>query len=229
MTMVDAKTAQLINYLQDMMSAERIEKIDRNIKNRTRHITILLENIFQSQNASAVLRSAECLGIQDIHVVENNNLFEVNTEIAMGAAKWLTIHRYNSQPNNTITAIQKLRSDGYQIIATMPHENECMIEDLDISKPTVFMFGTELTGLSEEAIAQADGFVKIPMFGFTESFNISVSAALVMQTITTRLRKSDIQWQLTDIEQQELMLEWCRKSLKTPDLVVERFFSQSIQ
>lgn len=225
--MVDSKTAQLINYLQDFMSAERIEKIDRNIKNRTRYITILLENIYQSQNASAVLRSAECLGIQDIHVVENENSFEVNTEISMGAAKWLTIHRYNSQPHNTITAIRKLKNDGYQVIATMPHENECMIGDIKLSKPTVFMFGTELTGLSNEAIAEADGFVKIPMYGFTESFNISVSVALVMQTIVTRLRKTDMQWQLTDSEQQELMLEWYRKSLKTPDMIIDRFMSQN--
>ncbi len=227
--MVDAKTARLIDHLQGMMSAERIEKIDRNIRNRTRHITILLENIYQSQNASAVLRSAECLGIQDVHVVENDNLFEVNPDIVMGASKWLTIHRYNSQPQNTTSAIRKLKRDGYRVVATMPHENECMIDDIEIDQPTVFMFGTELTGLSDEAIAEADGFVKIPMYGFTESFNISVSAALVMQTIVTRLRKSDIPWQLTDAERQELTLEWCRKSLKTPDLIIERFLSESLQ
>lgn len=227
--MVDDKTARLIEHLQGMMSAERIEKIERNLRNRTRHVTILLENIFQSQNASAVLRSAECLGIQDIHVVENDNLFEVNPEIVMGAAKWLTIHPYNSQPQNTTSAIRKLKRDGYRVVATMPHENECMIDDIEIDQPTVFMFGTELTGLSDEAIAEADGFVKIPMYGFTESFNISVSAALVMQTIITRLRKSDIPWQLTDAERQELTLEWCRKSLKTPDLIIERFLSESLQ
>jgi tRNA (guanosine-2'-O-)-methyltransferase len=221
--MVDDKTARLIEHLHGMMSAERIEKIERNLRNRTRHVTILLENIFQSQNASAVLRSAECLGIQDIHVVENDNLFEVNPEIVMGAAKWLTIHRYNSQPQNTTSAIRKLKRDGYRVVA------ECMIDDIEIDQPTVFMFGTELTGLSDEAIAEADGFVKIPMYGFTESFNISVSAALVMQTIITRLRKSDIPWQLTDAERQELTLEWCRKSLKTPDLIIERFLSESLQ
>lgn len=225
--MVDSTNALLINYLQDLLSVERIEKINSNVKNRTRHVAILLENIFQPQNASAVLRSAECLGIQDIHVVENNNQFEVNPEIAMGSAKWLTIHQYNSQPQNTVSAIQKLKKDGYRMIATMPHENECTIENIDLSKPTVFMFGTELTGLSDEAIALADGFVKIPMYGFTESFNISVSTALVMQTVAIRLRKSDIPWQLAENEQQELVLEWCSKSVKTPDLVIERFFSQN--
>lgn len=214
---------QLIDYLKKFMSPERVEKVDRIIGDRTRHVTILLENLYQSQNASAVLRSAECLGIQDIHVVENNNQFEVHPDIALGSSKWLTIHQYNQEENNTLTAIQNLKKQGYRVLATMPNQNDCMIEDVDLSVPTAFMFGTELTGLSEEAIALADGYVKIPMYGFTESFNISVSAAILMNTVAKRLRESDIPWQLSPVQKDEIMLDWCKKSLKTPDMIIKRF------
>jgi tRNA (guanosine-2'-O-)-methyltransferase len=221
-------TEQLIDYLKKFMSPERVEKVDRIIDDRTRHVTILLENLYQSQNASAVLRSAECLGIQDIHVVENNNQFEVHPDIALGSSKWLTIHQYNQEENNTLTAIQNLKKQGYRVLATMPNQNDCMIDDVDLSVPTAFMFGTELTGLSEEAIALADGYVKIPMYGFTESFNISVSAAILMNVVAKRLRESDIPWQLSPLQRDEIMLDWCRKSLKTPDMIIKRFRSNNL-
>lgn len=219
------KKRELINHLKGIMSTERGDKIEKIVLDRTRHITILLENIYQSQNASAVLRTADCLGIQDVHVVENDNQFEVHPDIALGASKWLTIHQHNSEVNNTITAINLLKSKGYRVIATMPHEEECMIDDIDLSIPTVFMFGTELTGLSNEAISMADGYVKLPMYGFTESYNISVSAAILLYSVTQRLRKSTISWQLTQKEQVDIVLEWCKKSIKTPDIIIERFLN----
>ena len=222
--MNNSEKIALINYLQEFTTTERVEKIDYTGQLRTRHITIALENIFQSQNASAVLRSAECLGVQDIHVIENDNPFEVHTDIALGSSKWLTIHRYNETENNTVNAIHQLKANGYRVIATMPHESECMLEEMDLSEPVAFLFGTELTGLSEEAVKHADGFVKIPMYGFTESFNISVSAALVMQNTMSKLRKSDINWSLSEEEQLDLKIEWLKKSLKTPDMIVARYF-----
>lgn len=225
--MNDNTKIALIDYLKDFLTDERVEKINKIVTQRTRHISILLENIFQQQNASAVLRSAECMGVQDIHVVENNNVFEVDPEVAMGAAKWLTIYNYNQKQNNTIDAIKGLKANGYRVVATMPHEKESMIDEIDLSVPTVFMFGTELTGLSEDAINHADAFVKIPMYGFTESFNISVSAAMVMQSATTRIRNSEINWQLPIQAQEDLILEWYQKSLKTPDLIMNRFLSEN--
>ncbi len=216
---------RLINHLKGVITPERGDKIDKIVLDRTRHITIMLENIYQSQNASAVLRTADCLGIQDVHVVENENQFEVHPDIALGSSKWLTIHQHNNHENNTLSAIQALKGNGYRVIATMPHEQECMIDDIDLSVPTVFMFGTELTGLSEDAIRLADGYVKLPMYGFTESYNISVSAAILLYSVTQRLRKSNIPWQLTNEEQDEIVLDWCKKSIKTPDLIIERFLN----
>jgi tRNA (guanosine-2'-O-)-methyltransferase len=82
-----------------------------------------------------------------------------------------------------------LKNKGYQIIATTPHDDDCVMEDFDISKPSALFFGTERDGLSEEILQRADGF-QIPMVGFTESLNISVSAAIIIQNLTNRLRHS---------------------------------------
>ncbi len=217
---------KLISYLKEFMTPERVSKMDYVLQNRTKHVSILLENIYQSQNASAVLRTADCFGIQDVHVVENEYEFDVHPDIALGSSKWLSIYRYNQQANNTVDAITQLKQKGYRILATMPHENDCMVDQVDLSQPTLFMFGTELTGLSQEAIDHADGFVKIPMYGFTESFNISVSVALVLQSIITKIRNSDIHWQLTNIEKNEILIEWYKQSIRESEKIIERFKNQ---
>jgi tRNA (guanosine-2'-O-)-methyltransferase len=185
------------------------------ILDRTRHITIALENLFQPHNAAAVLRSCDCFGIQDVHIIENNNKYEPNKEIDMGSSKWLDLHKYSDLENNTVTAIQDLKSKGYQVIATTPHTDDCTIEELDISKPTALLFGTESTGLTKEAMDHADGFVRLPMYGFTESYNISVSVALALYDLTQRMRKNpEINWQLSTEEQLAIKLDWVKKVVK---------------
>src|SRR5690606_12525524 len=145
-----------------------------------------LENLFQPHNASAVLRSCDGFGIQDIHIIENYNKYKPNREIDMGSSKWLNTIKYKEKENNTVECIRHLKSKGYKIVATTPHENDCLIDDLPLDQPTALLFGTELTGLTKEALNEADAFVKIPMFGFTESFNISVSVALALYSVTQK-------------------------------------------
>lgn len=187
---------------------------DQILENRTRHITVVLENIFQPHNASAVLRSCDCFGVQDVHIIENGNTYETSPGIDMGSSKWLTLYRYNQQENNTITAIQSLKKKGYKIIATTPHTNDCLIGDLPIDEPFALMFGTELTGLSDLAMKEADAFVRLPMYGFTESYNISVSVALSLYETTERLRKTDVDWHLNEQEKLDLKLNWVRQVIK---------------
>ncbi len=121
--------------------------------------------------------------------------------------------------------MDNLKSKGYRIIATTPHENDCLLDDFDISKPSALFFGTERDGLSKEVLDQADGFLKIPMVGFTESLNISVSAAIIIQNLMSRLHKSDIQWQLSDDEIVEKRLDWARKSIKDIKRIEARYFA----
>ncbi|RXQ93902.1 TrmH family RNA methyltransferase [Ancylomarina salipaludis] len=215
---------ELIQFFETVMNEDRIELIDKNVNNRTRYITVVLENIFQPQNASAVMRSCDCFGVQDLHVIENSNQYELNPKVVMGSSKWIDLKRYNSKDENTLDAINHLRSEGYRIVATTPHTNDILLPDFDLAKgKAAFFFGTELTGLSEVVMDNADEFVKIPMYGFTESFNISVSASLVLNHLASDLRRSNIDWQLTAEEKLDLKLEWYKKSIKSGQKMIDRF------
>jgi tRNA (guanosine-2'-O-)-methyltransferase len=220
-------TAELTNYLREFISDPRWERINEVLDQRTQHLTVVLEDIYQPHNASAVLRSCDGFGIQDVHVIENNNEFDASSQITIGADQWLTIDRYR-KPNydNVSACFNKLRNDGYQIVATTPHENDSDLHDLDISKPTALVFGTELDGVTDQVMDQADAFVKIPMSGFSESFNISVSAAICLYDTTTRLRKSDIEWKLSPKKREELLLEWVKKSIKAGDQLAEKWLAE---
>ena len=215
---------KLVDFLGEFVTPKRRDLIDRNVVQRTRYVTLALENIFQPHNASAVLRSADCFGIQDVHVIENSNRYNVNPDVVMGASKWVDLHRYNKKQDNTPDAIQCLKDQGYRIVATTPHSQDVSLEEFDLSPgKAAFFFGTELTGLSDVMMEQADEFVKIPMYGFTESFNISVSAALIMHHLTTALRSSDLDWRLSWEEQVELKLQWLVKSARNGEKLMEHF------
>lgn len=214
---------ELVNYLSQFISETRRTKFDEVLKYRTRHITIVLEDLYQPHNASAVLRSCDIFGIQDIHIIENKNAYTVNKDIAMGSPKWLNLHKYRKHENNSLTCIKNLKERGYRIIATSPNENVSTIDELTIEKPLALFFGTELTGISETVMEQADEFVKIPMYGFTESFNISVSAALCLRSIIEKLHKSNIEWHLNDLEKEELLLKWLRNSIRKVELIEKDF------
>ena len=206
-------------YLEEFITPNRKEGFLKVLQNRTRHFTVALEDVYQLHNTSAVMRSCEVFGIQELNVVEQRFGKKIDKEIAMGAEKWVDIHRFSTNQD----CIDNLKAKGYQIIATTPHENDCMLEDFDITKPSAIFFGTERLGLSEEVLQQADGFMKIPMVGFTESLNISVSAAIILQNISTRLRHSDINWKLTEAELLEKRIDWTRKSIKDIDFITRKY------
>ena len=197
---------RLYEAASEFFSENKRQLFDRLVKNRTRHICVVLEDIFQSHNASAVLRSCDCFGVQDVHVIEDRNKYAPNSEVSMGSDKWVDYYKHP----DILQTYEELHAKGYKIIATLPHENDTLITQLDISQPTALVFGTELTGLTDEAIAHADGYVKVPMYGFTESFNISVCAALSLFCLTEKMRADEsIQWQLSEDEQATLKLYWC--------------------
>ena len=215
----------IINYLKEFVTEERYNRICETLEQRTRHFTIVIENLYQSHNISAILRTAECLGIQDVHIIENNFEYEISKQVSLGAQKWLSIHQYNSENNNTVACLKAVKEKGYKIIATLPHENDCMLEDISIDEKAAFLFGTELDGLTQEAIDMADGFVKIPMYGFTESYNVSVSVALTMANVNERLRKSSLNWELLKEEKADLQIDWLKKSIKDSNGILKRFLS----
>lgn len=214
---------QLTEFLSGFVTENRMEKFNTIINHRTRHITLALEDIYQPHNASAVLRSCECFGIQDIHIIENKNKYHVNPDVALGSSKWLTLKHYNKTEDNTEECIKSLKKGGYRIIATSSHKDDFDIDKIPLDQKIALFFGTEMHGLSDVALSMADAFVKIPMYGFTESFNISVSAAICLFSITSRLRNSDIAWQLTGKEKDEIKLQWLRNSIRDSEAIEAGF------
>lgn len=224
---METMQTKLFNFLSPHVTEKRLSLFNRIIENRTKYLTVVLEDIFQPQNASAVLRSCDCFGIQDLHIIENRNEFTVDTEVSLGSSKWLSLNKYNQEENNSLAAIKRLKKDGYRIVATTPHLNDLELPDFDLSLgKSALVFGTELQGLSDTILNEADEFLKIPMFGFTESFNISVSAAIVLHHLTDKLRRSDIDWKLTEEEKVEKKIEWIRSTLKKSELIEMRFWEE---
>ncbi|NNC69553.1 MAG: RNA methyltransferase [Flavobacteriaceae bacterium] len=218
---------ELLSYLQSFITENRKETFEKVLQNRTRHFTVVLEDIFQKHNTSAVVRSCDVFGLQDIHIIENKYKSYVSNQVAKGAHKWVDFHYYNKLEYNNQICIDNLRKSGYQIIATTPHNDSCLLEDFDITEKSAFVMGVEKEGISQDIMNQADGFLKIPMFGFTESLNISVATAIILQNITTRLRKSNVHWQLTEDEKNSIRYDWCKKSINNVDQIIERYYSEN--
>lgn len=216
------KKELLITELQKFLSNERIQGFDRVLADRTRHFTVAVENIFQSHNASAVMRSCDCFGIQDLHVIANHNKYKLSKDVAMGAEKWVDMHSYYKKENNTQDCIDHLKAEGYQIVATTPHTNDVLLPDFDVTKKSAFFFGTEISGLSDIVLNQADAYVRIPMYGFTESYNISVSAALVLHDVVTRLKRSSVNWALSEEELLDKKVDWSVKSIRSGEQILKQ-------
>mgnify|MGYP003776775055 CR=1 FL=1 len=209
----------LLHYLQTFLTERRKGLFNKALANRTRHFTVVTEDVYQLHNTSAVMRSCDVFGIQDLHVIEAKLGKRVDREIAMGAQKWVDIHRHH----NTKNCLTELKKQGYAIAATTPHGQAIELKDFDVRQKTAFVFGTETQGVSAETLQQADLCVKIPMYGFTESLNISVSAAIILQDIVSRMHQSDISWGLSDRECGEIAMRWTKANIKGVDQIIERY------
>jgi tRNA (guanosine-2'-O-)-methyltransferase len=200
-----------VQWFSQFVTQNKKEKIAQVLENRTRRLTLVLEDIFQPHNASATLRTSEILGIQDIHIIENSNPYNINPDVVLGSAKWVNLHRYNRETNNTTACIAGLKEQGYTIVAATPHQKSVSLDDLDLRQKHAVLFGTELTGLSDLALQQADLYLQLPMYGFTQSFNISVSVAMVFSYLIKQLHEKHRDWTLTEEEKDQLTLEWYKK------------------
>lgn len=219
---------KLIQYLSGFLTEKRTAQFHKVLDYRTRYLCLVLEDVYQSQNASAVIRTCDCLGIQDIHCVQNRFRFTIDRNVSMGAHKWISFHYHKGEKNNSLSAISSLKKENYRIIATSPSRESTIPENLDLSKgKAALFFGTELTGLSKDVLDAADEFIHIPMFGFTQSYNLSVSAALILYSLVSRLHQSTLPWNLSPAEKSELLLDWMRKSIKSSAKIEARFLKNN--
>jgi tRNA (guanosine-2'-O-)-methyltransferase len=214
---------ELSAYLSTFISEKRKTRFDEVLAQRSDHLRIVLENVYQDHNASAVLRSCESFGIQHVHFIENRNTMRISTEVSRGSQKWLTIHQHNQAENNTVETLKGLKQLGYTIVATTPHKDDITIDQLPVDKKLALVFGTELEGISQEVIDHADTFVKIPMYGFTESFNVSVCAALCMYELTNRIRKTVPDYLISDNEKLAVYFEWLKNSVDKSEALLEDY------
>ncbi|MDH5366199.1 MAG: RNA methyltransferase [Cyclobacteriaceae bacterium] len=218
---------EITNMLSEFVTENKKTQIEKVLDERTRHLSVVLEDIYQPQNASAIVRTCDCFGIQDLHIIEKENQYSINPKVVMGASKWVDLYSYCIPDiNNTISCVTNLKQKGYRIVATTPDANCKPINELNLNEKVALVFGTEQTGVSNELLQMADEKVTIPMYGFTESFNISVSAAVSLYTITEKLRQSSICWKLSKEEKNELRLDWYKKIVKRSDLIIEEYIQQ---
>lgn len=218
--------AALRTFLESYVTEAKRTQMHEVLSHRTRHVALVLENVFQPHNAAAAVRSCECFGFQDLHVIELHNDYRINPDVTMGGCKWVSLHHHNKEPGETTRLLASLKEKGYKVAATSLRPGCIPLEALDLSQPLALCFGTEEKGLSEEAHDLADVFVQIPSYGFTQSFNVSVSVALTLNSIRDRLEKSDIPWQLSEGDYEDLYLTWMMKTANRGHLLAKRFFEQ---
>lgn len=211
---------ELIELLRGYITANKRQQIETVLAERTRHITVMLEDVYQPHNASACLRSCECLGVQDVYIVESEHTYEPNNEVSMGSSKWLSLNHYHK----TSHCLETLKTRGYTLVATSPAEDGHDLGSLPIDRPIALLFGTEKRGLSRDAFESAETTLRLPMYGFTQSYNISVTLAIALSRLTERLRESDVDWQLSEKEKKELTLTFYRRIVRRHDLIESEFW-----
>jgi tRNA (guanosine-2'-O-)-methyltransferase len=215
--------AFVLQEFYKIITPNKVNMFERIAPQRTKHIVVALENIQQDHNASAIMRTMDCLGFQELHLIEKNNNYQFQRDIALGAARWLDVVQHQQEPEPVLDSIAHLRQKGYQIVATSPHVKASTPQNIDLSQPIALFFGAEKHGISEELSANADTFLHIPMHGFTESFNLSVSAALVLSALRTRLEASKIDWLMSEQQSTALKIAWCERILNGGPQLAQKF------
>ncbi len=210
---------QLLEYLEGFLTSERKNRFLQVLEERTKYLAIAIEDVYQMHNTSAVIRTCEVFGVQNVHVIENRYGKRLDKDISLGAEKWVDVYRYG----DALDCMDALRTEGYRIVATTPHHDAILLDDFKFDSKTALFFGTEKEGLSQAVLDNADSFLKVPMVGFTESLNISVSAAIILQILSFKLRQTELPWRLTHAEKLEKRLDWAKKSVRSLESILARY------
>ncbi|QCX53861.1 RNA methyltransferase [Elizabethkingia sp. JS20170427COW] len=210
---------ELYEYMRGFLTEERLKKIDSYAEESSDFVLPVMENIYQFRNAAAIVRSVEACGFHKIIALEEENEFNPNARVSKGADTWMQIERL---PKN-IESLQKIRDKGYKILAISPEKDAVSLPDYKIEGPIALVFGTEKAGVSQEVINFADETVIIPMYGFTESFNVSVAAGICMYDLKQRLIKSDLEYKLSEEKKIDLKIRWAVNSTRSGEEVLNHF------
>jgi tRNA (guanosine-2'-O-)-methyltransferase len=214
---------ELLAYLQTFLTPQRRQRFEDVLAQRTRWLTVVLEDLYDPHNMGAIARSCDAFGIQDLHVIEVLHRYQPEPEIALGSQQWITVHRYADAPDPRQACLNALRERGYRIAVASLQEGSIPPQEVELSQPTAVVFGTERDGATPEMLAAADLTIGLQMFGFVQSLNVSVAAALCLHPLTLRLRQSAAKWSLSTHEREELTLEWTRLSVPNVDQIERRY------
>jgi len=217
--------SNLISKLSDVINDDRIERLQEVLNQRTRYLTVVLDDIYQPQNSSAVIRTCECIGIQDLHIIEDRNVHKTSRDVVKGSSKWISLNHHDK---NRIDCIKKLRDNDYKIVAMTLSEDSIPLESLPINEKLALCFGCEETGLDKEIEESADYKVQIPINGFTQSYNISVSAGISLYYLYNKIKATEQNWQLTNEEKEELLIDWLSKSTPTGQYLLDKYMEETL-
>lgn len=218
--------SNIISRLSGIINDDRIARLEKVIEQRSRYLTVVLDDIYIPQNASAVIRSCECIGIQELHVIEERNKHKTNRDVVKGSAKWIELQRYENEIGR-IECIEKLKQMDYKVVAMTLSEDSIPLEELPVNEKLALCFGCEETGLNEEIESNADYHVQIPITGFTQSYNISVSAGISLYYLTNKIKDTNQNWQLNKEEKEKLLIDWLSKSTPTGGALLEKYKEES--
>ncbi|HIJ74864.1 MAG TPA: RNA methyltransferase [Candidatus Hydrogenedentes bacterium] len=206
----------VIAILEPLISPRRRARIDRTVANRTYAVTPVMEGLYDRGNVSAVLRTAEGLGYQSVHIIETSARFKQARQVSQGAEKWLDITRWET----TKACIDHLKSLGYRILATTL-DSARPIGEYAFDEPTALVFGNERDGVTPELLERADGRIVVPMLGFSQSFNISVAAAISLYHIhQDRCARLGRHGDLSPTETRILTAQYYRRSVASADKIL---------
>lgn len=191
------------------ITPRRYEKILSVLNQRTRFLTVVMENFYDPRNASAILRSCDAFGLQDAHIIELNNPHYISKRVCKGSQFWVNRYRYSSVQG----CLSHLKNLGYQVLFADPDPAFPSIEEISLTTKTAVIFGQEKAGITSETKALAHGGFKIPLYGFVESFNVSVACALTLSHLNTKLRAHPPKdFFLSKKEKEVLLNHWLAKN-----------------
>jgi len=197
----------------DTISDRRRQRFEAVLRRRQRDLTIVLENIWDPHNVSAILRSADAVGIQRVHLLytieKAPNLRRYGKQSSASAKKWLDI----SVHGDTAECFSALHAEGFRIYASHLNRDAVSLHDIDFAEKTALVLGNESRGVSDEACALSDGIYTIPMMGMVESLNVSVAAAVSLyEALRQRIQTGSYDTpQLGETGVQDMLREWAKR------------------
>ena len=211
--------SQPFDYLKQFLTEERLRKIEYFSVRSSDFVLPILEDVYQFRNAAAIVRSAEACGFHKVVSLEKENIFNPNLSVTKGAETWVEIQK---MPHH-LDSLKEIKNQGYKILAISPEKEAMMLPDYEIKSPVALVFGTEKEGISEGILDFADNTLAIPMYGFTESFNVSVAAAICMYELKQKLLKSDINYCLSGEKLLRTQIRWAVNSIRSGDEILQRY------